>query len=102
MSKTLDNPKNLMNSGDSPDLKRRGVNISVPPIIADNRFELMTESELIQLLRIPEVSKSKDYHNVIENLKRMHDLPRVHICGKPLFPREAIKQWIREKITNGK
>lgn len=64
--------------------------------------ELLTEEELIVFLRIPEVSKSKDYHNVIENLKRMHDLPRVHICGKPLYPLEAIRQWIREKTTNGK
>ena len=45
--------------------------------------ELLTEEELIVFLRIPEVSKSKDYHNAIENLKRMHNLPRVHICGKP-------------------
>ena len=64
--------------------------------------ELMTEDELIAYLRIPEVSKSKDYHNVIENLKRMHQLPRIHICGKPLYPREAIKEWVKEKTTNGK
>ena len=64
--------------------------------------ELLTEEELIVFLRIPEVSKSKDYHNVIENLKRMHDLPRIHICGKPLYPLEAIRQWIREKTTNNK
>jgi len=31
--------------------------------------ELMTESELIQFLRIPKVSNSKNYHNVIEHLK---------------------------------
>ncbi len=64
--------------------------------------ELLTEEELIVFLRIPEVSKSKDYHNAIENLKRMRNLPRVHICGKPLYPLEAIRQWIREKTTNGK
>ena len=68
----------------------------------DSSSELMTESELIQFLRIPEISKSKDYHNVIENLKRMHDLPRVHICGKPLYPIEAIRHWIKEKTVNGK
>ena len=64
--------------------------------------ELLTEDELIVFLRIPEVSKSKDYHNVTENLKRMHDLPRVHICGKPLYPLEAIREWIRKKTVNGK
>jgi hypothetical protein len=46
--------------------------------------ELLTEEELIVFLRIPKISKSQDYHNVIENLKRMHDLPRIHICGKLL------------------
>jgi hypothetical protein len=59
--------------------------------------ELLTEEELVIFLRIPEVSKAKNYHNVIENLKRMHDLPRIHICGKPLYPIEAIRKWIQEK-----
>jgi hypothetical protein len=44
--------------------------------------DLMTEAELIQYLRIPEVSNSKNHHYVIENLKRVYDLPRIHICGK--------------------
>jgi len=60
--------------------------------------ELMTEQELIQFLRIGEVSGAKDFHNVVENLKRMRDLPRIHICGKPLYPRKAIQVWI-EKNT---
>lgn len=60
---------------------------------------LMTEEELIKFLRIPEVSSSKDYHNVIENLKRMHDLPRIRICGKPLYPRQAVLKWIDGKTT---
>jgi len=64
--------------------------------------DLMTEDELIAYLRIPEVSKSKEYHNVIENLKQMHQLPRIHICGKPLYPQGAIKEWIKEKTKNGK
>ena len=63
---------------------------------------LMTESEVIEFLRIPMVSTSKNYHNVIDNLKRMHDLPRIHICGKPLYPREAIEEWIRDNTTKGK
>lgn len=68
----------------------------------NNSSELMTEAELVEYLRIPEVSKSKDYHNVIENLKRVHQLPRIHICGKPLYPRGAIKEWVKGKTTNGK
>ena len=63
--------------------------------------ELMTESELITFLRIPEVSKATDYHNVVANLKRMHDLPCIHICGQPLYPKEAILDWIRDKTSKG-
>jgi len=59
--------------------------------------ELLTEEELIVFLRIPQISKSKDYHNVIENLKRVHGLPRIHICGKPLYLLEEIREWIRKK-----
>lgn len=59
--------------------------------------DLLTEAELIDFLRIPEVSRAKNHRNVIENLKRMHGLPRVHICGKPLYPVEAIRKWIEEK-----
>jgi len=58
---------------------------------------LLTEAELIQLLRIPEISSANDYHNVIENLKRIHNSPCIHICKKPLFPLEAIRQWILDK-----
>ena len=58
---------------------------------------LLTEDEVIELLRIPEISKAASYHNVIENLRRMHDLPCIHICKTPLFPLEAVQQWILEK-----
>ena len=63
---------------------------------------LMTEAELIEFLRIPEVSKAKNHHNVIDNLKRMHDLPRIHICGQPLYPRQAVMEWIKDKTIKGK
>ena len=63
---------------------------------------LMTENELIDFLRIPEVSKAKDFHNVIDNLKRMRDLPTLHMCGQPLYPREAIMEWIRSNTKKGK
>lgn len=59
---------------------------------------LLTEDELIGLLRIPEVSGAKDYHRVIENLKRMHGLPCIHICKTPLYPFEAVRGWILEKV----
>lgn len=60
--------------------------------------DLLTEKELIEFLRIPEVSKSQDHHNVIENLRRMHGLPCIHICRQPLYPIEAVRKWIQEKI----
>ncbi len=64
--------------------------------------ELLTEAELIRLLRVPEVSKANDYSNVIANLKRMHDLPRLHLCGKTLYPTREIMVWITEKSSTGK
>lgn len=67
-----------------------------------NLPDLLSEKELIQYLRIPEVSRAKDHRNVIDNLKRFHDLPRIHICGKPLYPLEAIREWIKKNTTNGR
>ena len=64
--------------------------------------ELLTEADLIIFLRIPEISKANDYSNVIDNLKRMHDLPRLHLCGKTLYPTREIMKWITEKSTTGK
>ena len=64
--------------------------------------ELMTEQELILFLRIPEISKANNGHNVIANLKRMHDLPRIHLCGRTLYPTREIQRWITEKTTYGK
>ncbi len=61
----------------------------------------MTEEEVIRFLRIPEVSKSRDHRNVIANLKRMHDLPRIHLCGKTLYPLDAVKDWIKRNVTCG-
>ncbi|MBN1817941.1 MAG: hypothetical protein JW828_11315 [Sedimentisphaerales bacterium] len=62
---------------------------------------LMTEEELIDFLRIPEVSKATDHHNVIEHLKRFRTLPRIHICNSVLYPKEAILKWIDAQTKNG-
>jgi len=64
--------------------------------------DLMTEAELIEYLRIPELSKSENFHNVIANLKRMRDLPRIHICSKALFPLKAIRDWVDKETFVGK
>ena len=69
--------------------------------MADIKTVLMTEGELVEFLRSPEVSKAKKYHNVIDNLKRFRHLPRIHICGQPLYPREAIMEWIRATTLGG-
>lgn len=60
--------------------------------------ELMTEAELVDFLRIPLLSSSGNYGNVIENLKRMHDLPCIHVCKKPLYPINAVRSWVDEKL----
>jgi hypothetical protein len=58
---------------------------------------LLTEDEVIDLLRIPEVSKAADYHNVIENLKRVRGLPCIYISRKPLYPFTAFQNWLEEE-----
>lgn len=96
MSKTLDNLDDKLGS------KQMDARLSSPPRIGDNGFELMTESEVVQFLRIPEISNSKDYHNVIENLKRVRGLPRIHICRKALYPKKAVLEWVEKQIGAGK
>ena len=96
MSKTMNNSDRLMNSDNGQNLCEH-VSARI-----DISSELMTESEVIQFLRIPELSSSKDYHNVIENLKRVRGLPRIHICRKALYPKKAILQWVERQICAGK
>ena len=64
--------------------------------------ELLTEDELIRFLRIPEVSKSKDFRNVVGHLKRYHDLPRIYICHQPLYPTSAVLRWIERKTMENR
>ena len=88
----------------SPEEAKNSCRLMSPAVLPDrNGFftpypELMTEEEVLGFLRIPEVSKADNYSNVIENLKRMHDLPCIHICRQPLYPIEAVRKWIQEKI----
>ena len=63
---------------------------------------LMTEAELIEFLRIPEISGSQNYHNVIEHLKKMRGLPRIHICHQVLYPQKAILEWVEKETNVGK
>ncbi len=72
--------------------------------LSDNNLfpELMTESEVIQFLRVPEISNSKNYHNVIEHLKKFRGLPRIHISRKALFPKKAVLEWIEKETDAGK
>ena len=66
------------------------------------KSDLMTEDEVIRFLRIPEISNSKDYHNVIEPLKKFRGLPRIHICRKALYPKRAILEWLEKETDVGK
>ena len=72
------------------------------PTNAGYSSELMTESEVIQFLRIPEITNSKDHHNVIEHLKKFRALPRIHICRKALYPKKAILEWLEKETDVGK
>ena len=96
MSKIASNTGCLMNSDNQQNLcKHVSTNIN-------SDSELMIESEVIQFLRIPEISNSKDYHNVIEHLKKFRGLPRIHICRRALYPRKAILKWVEKETDVGK
>ena len=62
---------------------------------------VMTEEELIQFLRIPEISSAGNHRHVIENLKRKHGLPRIHLCGKTVYLMDSVKQWLQQHVTCG-
>jgi hypothetical protein len=61
--------------------------------------ELMTETELMHFLRIPDVSPSANPHHVVENLKRFHHLPCIHISRQPLYPLAAMRRWVEDKLV---
>ncbi len=61
--------------------------------------DLMTEVEAIEYLRIPEISKAKNLKHVIDNLKRMHDLPCIYISRQPLYPLTAVQEWINRQAV---
>ena len=90
------NPDRLMKSdnGETP--------CEYDPAQFINTSELMTEAEVIHFLRIPEISNSKDYHNVIEHLKKFRGLPRIHMCRKALYPKKAVLEWVEKETDVGK
>jgi len=96
MSKTPHNSNRTMNSDECQNMHERVL------ARASDNSELMTESDLIQFLRIPEISNSKNYHNVIEHLKKFRGLPRIHICRKALYPKKAILGWMEKETGVGK
>jgi hypothetical protein len=39
--------------------------------------------------------------NVIENLKRRHGLPRIHLCGKTVYLTDSVKAWLEKHVAYG-
>ncbi len=60
--------------------------------------ELMTQDELVRYLRLPDVSKAKNYSHSIKHLADVHGLPSIHISRQPLYPLSAVRKWIEEKL----
>lgn len=60
---------------------------------------VMTEEELIRFLRIPEISSATNHYHVIDNLKRMHGLPRIHLCGKAVYLADSVRQWLQQRVA---
>jgi len=62
---------------------------------------VMTEEDLISFLRIPQISRATNHRHVIENLKRAHGLPRIHLCGKTVYLTDSVKKWLEQHVTYG-
>ena len=62
---------------------------------------VMTEEELIRFPRIPEISTAANYRNVIANRKRVHGLPRIHLCGKAAHLTDSVMDWLQKHVTYG-
>ena len=62
---------------------------------------VMTEDELIWFLRIPEISNARNQRNVVENLKRKHGLPRIHLCGKTVYLADSVQHWLQDQVICG-
>ncbi len=62
---------------------------------------VMTEDELIRFLRIPEISAARDHRHIIEDLKRVHGLPRIHLCGKTVYLTDSVRQWLQKHVCCG-
>ena len=62
---------------------------------------VMTEEKLTRFLRIPEISVARNHRHVIENLKRNHGLPRIHLCGKTVYLADSVTHWLKQHVTCG-
>ena len=64
--------------------------------------DLMTEEELVDYLRISKISSSKNYGNVVRNLKSVRGPPRINLCRTMLYPLKAVRKWIdKETVYDG-
>ena len=60
--------------------------------------DLMTEQELIEYLRIPEVTESTDYPRRIQYLKNVRQLPMIRLCRRHFYPLKAIREWVDKQV----
>ena len=56
--------------------------------------DLMTGQELIEYLRMSEVSTSKNLKRSVQYLKSYKGLPRINIGRSTLYPLKAIREWL--------
>ena len=60
--------------------------------------DLLTEQELIEYLRISEVSPSRNLKRSVQYLKSFKELPRISICRSTLYPLKAIREWVDKQV----
>ena len=51
---------------------------------------------------VPEISNATNHRHVIENLKRAHGLPRIHLCGRAVYLTDSVKAWLEKHVVCGR
>ena len=61
--------------------------------------ELLTQEEAVRLLRL-DVLGVKCPRESLRHLRRTGQVGYVKVCGKVLFPRQALEEYVRRRLVN--
>ena len=65
---------------------------------SDGFPELLTQEEAIRLLRLDSLDLKRP-KEALRYLRRTGQIAYVKVCGKVLFPREALEEYVRRNLV---